>query len=228
MATPGISAKIMKQIREIEAGSLSPTSVTWKTMQLGKYLPRFENFLIDIQRKKSNFDDSGPAVHGLQELNECLKQCIVMNEGYATVKATLIAANIVSLLNKEVKSTVYRYEVYATVLEDVDDSRRNKHADCSIVKITNARTVCIMEMKLAVSELNLNASDEDGLAQLFLETIYLYRKECKIFNKLLCIYGNFTVFHAFIVNIVDGSNITLQVEKYYYMNLQDFSMYVIV
>ena len=72
--------------------------------------------------------------------------------------------------------------VEPTVYSSYRDHRRDKKSDLSILKIVNAHTVVIMEVKLSVNN-PINSNDKDKLAQ-FYETRLIWLKEGRKYTQV--------------------------------------------
>lgn len=88
-----------------------------------------------------------------------------------------------------------KFEIYPVVKEEGDE-RYNKESDYSIFRILNRVTYIVIEVKLSVGAC-LTAEDQDKLAQLFLEGIYLFTSEGKSRKNslLLCVLTDGTTWH---------------------------------
>ena len=62
----------------------------------------------------------------------------------------------------------------------------HKTANYAIMRIPNGQTVVVIKFKLKAS---VSGEDKDDLAQLFAEAHLVCEQEQKVYEQLLCIYG---------------------------------------
>ncbi len=120
------------------------------------------------------------------------------NEGQPTVLCANFIAHVVNHANRTlcpVNEPWYKFEVFPVVREEAD-KRQNKASDYSIFKIFNRKTYVVVEVKLCVGA-RLTKEDQNKLAQLFLEAVYIFRLEGKSNeNKIIsCVLTDGTTWH---------------------------------
>ena len=95
-----------------------------------------------------------------------------LNEGFPTVVCGILASHIVDEMNKELDSNPYQLRVYPVVFNLMKIITNTKND--TIIKLHNARTVFVMELKLDVY-LSLHSTIKDDLAQMIVD-VYYYGK----------------------------------------------------
>ena len=117
------------------------------------------------------------------------------NEGQPTLLCGNLINHIVEEANAVLGRKVCKFAIFPVMTEEAD-KRENKESDYSIYKIMNRLTYILVEVKLYVGR-RLTKDDQDKLAQLFLEAIYVYSKEGKSVNNriLLCVLTDGTSWH---------------------------------
>lgn len=118
---------------------------------------------------------------------------------------------IVDELKREFGDDSYKLLIYPTVHSNESDHWRDKKADYSVIKIQNARTCLVMELKLGVFE-NL-FSMKDVLAQAFLEVSHAVQRDTlKSYKTIACVVSDTSIYHIFLLHV---RHKPFSVEQYY-------------
>ena len=132
-------------------------------------------------------------VNGSLPQNECFPHTICNN----------IIAKAVEILNSVHGPGTYRFEMKPKVQVNAD-SRNDKESDISLIRVRNSRTFVLIEVKLSVP-LVLSADEKllNDFSQLILEAILMSEKDKDtiVYNELLLILTDGTVWHLFHVDL---------------------------
>ena len=91
-------------------------------------------------------------------MNDIIANTIIpMIEGYPTILSANILSNVITEINvkkgfTDPKEYMYKLQVYPVVFPHDEDCRKDKKADYTIMKVRNARTVVVVELKLSVAQ----------------------------------------------------------------------------
>ena len=107
--------------------------------------------------------------------NLITKNSAPLNEGYST----LLGGNLVSLITEKLNYNDEDNPYYFRI---------HKTANYAIMRIPNGQTVVVIKLKLKAS---VSGEDKDDLVQLFAEAHLVCEQEQKVYEQLLCIYGNY-------------------------------------
>ena len=134
-----------------------------------------------------------------------IKNSLPMNEGHPTQVCGNIVAFTVETLNNMAPQTkdtkqCYRFEVFPVIHSCLEDRKHDKKSDYVIMKVINARTLIVIELKLDVGN-SLTGADKDHLAQLFYEAHLVCHQEKCCYPKLLCIYADHKNWYFFLTDM---------------------------
>ena len=163
-------------------------------------LPRIETLI------GMNFEEPNMPKHCKStalQINQTISSCSdPTNEGQPVLLCGNLIGHIVEECNEQFGRMICKFEIFSRVTDE-PDKRQNKETDYSIFKVVNRCTYIVIEVKLSVGR-RLTTADQDSLAQLFLEAVYIWKKEgsSEQNNIVLCILTDGTSWHMMKINIM--------------------------
>ena len=162
-------------------------------MEAHGYLPSIESLIGMVSRQSEVTKNC--KLTTLQINQDICSYSDPTNEGQSTLLCGNLITHIVKEANAVLGRKVCKFEIFPVMIDEAD-RRENKESDYLIYRIMNRLTYILVEVKVSVGR-RLTIDDQDKLAQLFLEAIYMYSKEGKsIHNRiLLCVLTDGTSWH---------------------------------
>lgn len=174
----------------MQSWKLRPSNAEWRVLQICGFLPPIENLI----GKACTKPDVTKCCHLKDlEINQLIcSNSDPTNEGQPTLLCGNFIAHIVGHTNTALGNQSVKFVVYPVVREETD----RRENDYSIFKIVNRITYIVVEVKLSIGA-RLTMDDQDKLAQLFLEAIYIFAKEGKSKENsvILCVLTDGTTWH---------------------------------
>lgn len=194
------------QVIQLRDRTLAPSSCTFETLRKGGLIKEYSAFKqeLDDTTVQAVVDDDVEAGDEsvVSIIRDVMKNTLPENEEYPQVLCTTIVARATNLLNESMKTLTYRFSMKPVVKRE-NDARANKHSDrdLSILRITNGRTLVIIECKLSVSTVIVNDKKIlDDISQLFLEATYTHESEMNC-EKLLLSLTDAITWHFFVLDM---------------------------
>ena len=148
---------------------INPSSVTWTQLKKMGLAGNLRTFLPpDLANIESKLKCESNLVADMNRI--IMSNCTETNEEFSLLCCGNVISHIVEHLQEGMTKNKYRAFIAPSVKIDEDDARHNKKSEYSIIRITNERTVVVVELKESVS-LSLYTNEKE-LAQLLLEIHY--------------------------------------------------------
>lgn len=180
-----------------------PSKITWdKLKEMGIVGERFITFLESLTAtpppSNVTIDDDSDTQSAESMHKLIIENSKPLNEGYPTHLSGNLLALTTSKLNELCKKKKYKYHMYPVVYGYEGNHKKDKRSDYIMLRLLNHRTVLIMELKLSAT---MTPQGKDDIAQLFAEASLIYEEEGQLYEKLLCIYGDYKNWHAFLMDM---------------------------